>query len=100
MTELRDNIVKRPFSSELAFASTLLNCFLVWAFMYGYEPEDYPVECLYLILLVPLQLGVITYFSKPPNKRFYLVLTIITLAICGFVFLVFQLLHAMVLGPR
>ena len=81
----------KSLNHVLAIGLTFINCLLVYHYFFGFEEVINPGDYMLLTLFLPLQMGLITYYTKPESRRPYAVATIIT-GLLSFLIILFYLL--------
>ncbi|QCX40424.1 hypothetical protein FF125_18970 [Aureibaculum algae] len=83
---------KTNFNGTLAFFLAIANTILFYNFLYGYGNDERVASSFFII--IPIQLGLISYFEKSNKKKLFIILTIISLII----YLILAFLEAYTIG--
>jgi len=71
--------LEHPLNGKLSFFLICFNTFLLAYFIFGHRSVDYPENYTELMLIIPLQFGLVAYFSKGVQRKVFVFLTIVTL---------------------
>jgi len=88
---------KTKLNSNYAFIIAVINTILVYIYLFKFgevSENNMFYYIIFLLFVISIQLGFITYFDKSPTKKMFKTLTIIFSVICVLSFILINMLSA------